>query len=182
MSRACTACSRSDVTSINARLLTGTPIATVSREFDIHESSLSRHVRAHLAATVLRESRITAAAGTVDLLEAVVEALADVTAVRVAALATGNAALLLRAAQTTQGLALTLLDRLAPEGDTEVVRLLRDGERLARAVGNVSRQSPAIGHALARELHRLGDHETADALAGIAAVSSEVQETKGIQP
>jgi len=177
MPRACTVCSRQDAATVNSRLLAGNAISKVSREFGIHESSLSRHVRSHMAGSILREARANSEVGTTDLLAHLVDALNDVVAARSAALGTGNISMLIRAATATQGLVGALLDRLGDTGDTEAVRLMRDGERLARAVGSVTRQHPETGRAIARHLRAVGDTETAVALETLANASTDIRET-----
>src|SRR5690606_13369263 len=114
-------------------LLSGAAVADVSRKYAVGDSALYRHARAHLSATVLREMRASAEAGSTDLIEKLVEALDDVSAVRTHALLAGHASTLLRAASATQSLVETLLDRLGID-NIETVRLLREGENFAFAL------------------------------------------------
>ncbi|RUQ85976.1 hypothetical protein [Labedella gwakjiensis] len=94
-------------------------------------------------------------------------ALSDVMAVRRAALAAGQAATVLRAAATTERLVSTILTTMGVD-DEEVVRQLRDGERLALAVGQTARRNPEFAAALRDRLTAEGEHEMAGAMAVLA--------------
>ena len=111
-------------------------------------------------------------------MEHLVTALDDVVSLRANALLVGNGPLVLRTAMATQALVATLTDRLGEAGDTEVVRLLRDVERLARAVGHLARTNPAAGRVVAQQLRTTGDEDTADALEAIATNATQILETK----
>jgi hypothetical protein len=127
---------------------------------------------------MLRETRESQGVGTTDLLERLVNAVDDVDELRAMALREGNGSLVVRAAMATQALVATLSERLGEGGDTEVVRLLRDGERLARAVGHLARTNPAAGRVVAQQLRTTGDEDTADALEAIANKATQILETK----
>jgi hypothetical protein len=117
--------------------------------------------------------------GPTDILEIVTDALNDVTAIRHTALMTGNSALLLRAAQTTQSLAATLLDRFGVD-DIEDIQAIREGEALGRAVAHVVRQDRRLGEALVARLRDEGDTGLANAITDLTRTSIENQETKGL--
>jgi len=178
VSNPCKACASEKASEINAELVAGVPQAKVAKVYAIHESSIARHTKSHLTGSILRESRVANNVGTTDLMEKLVEALDDIHAVRTTALATGNGPLLLRASAASQSLISTLFDRLGEVGDSEAVRLMRDGERLARAVGLATQREPSIGRAVASRLRALGDPDTAAQIVALADYSTRILETK----
>lgn len=170
MARPCSVCSHPEQAQIDAELVAATPVSEMDSKWKIGDSSIRRHVKAHLSASILRESRASGSLGSIDLVERLIEALDDVAAVRTAALMSGQAAIVLRAATTTESLVRTLVDRLGIE-ETETVLLLREGERLADAVARASRKHGIIGTVIAGELDELGDHDFGDALRAVVARS-----------
>jgi len=163
MPRACTVCTHSKADSINRDLAAGIPTASIATSYRIGDSSVRRHVRTHLSASLLQEVRASEHLGSVDLIERLAEALDDVSAVRSAALLSGNHGVVLRAASATESLVGSLIDRLGIDS-TETSRLLRDGDTLARAVARATAEQPGLGEGIARQLEVLGDPETADEL------------------
>lgn len=176
MARSCAACVHPQSKLIDERLTSKTTtVSDLSHEMNISTQSLYRHQREHLSQTVLRELRLNRSTSTTDLLQALSEALDDVQAVRSAALLHGQSSMLLRAAASTQSLATTLLDRLAPDGDIHTIRLLREGERLARAIGAAVREDPAIAPGIAYQLRVIEEHEAADQLIRLADIASSAK-------
>jgi hypothetical protein len=136
--------------------------------FEIGESSLRRHARNHLSGSLLVAASLEDGPQVSDYASALSLALSDVMAVRRAALAAGQAATVLRAAATTERLVSTILTTMGVD-DEEVVRQLRDGERLALAVGQTARRHPEFAVALRDHLAASGEHELAEAMNSLAA-------------
>lgn len=170
MARPCSVCAHPKQALIDAELVAATPVAEMVSKWKIGESSIRRHVKTHLSASILRETRASESLGSVDLVERLIEALDDVAAVRTTALMSGQAAIVLRAATATESLVRTLMDRLGVE-ETEILLLLREGERLADAVARASRKHGIIGTVIAGELDELGDRDFGDALRAVVAKS-----------
>jgi hypothetical protein len=168
MPRACTVCSSPKAEQINRDLTSGMAAALVASKYRIGDSSVRRHSRTHLSASLLQELRASEHLGSTDLIERLAEAVDDVAAVRSAALLTGNHGVVLRAAAATQSLIESLMDRVGIDS-LETARLLREGDTFARAVARATAQDARVGTAVAEELSRLGDNETADALRTFAA-------------
>jgi hypothetical protein len=178
MPRACSICSRGDIAAINVRIVSGTPLNQVAGEFSgTGTSSLSRHTK-HLAKRVLSEARDNLSNSTIDLLEAISEALQDVRAVRATALATGNAPLLLRAAQSTESIAGGLLERLGPDGDTGVIEAMREADSLVRAVAYVARRDANAGRIIADRMGADGHPDIADAIRRLLPTTAQILETR----
>lgn len=161
MAQHCTVCTSELRPLIDSELLNGVRVATLIENHEISASGVSlsalyRHKNRHLASSLLRESRADSTTSTIDLLERLAEVVADVSAVRAHALATGSTGLLLRASEQTLKAANALYARLGGDGDTETVRLLRESETLARGVVGAVRADPTIGGAIARSLDALG--------------------------
>jgi hypothetical protein len=171
MARLCTVCFHSDSTKINASLASGVALATISSQSTISESALRRHSVNHLGHALVRETSVSGTTATTDLIDRLQSALDDVDKVRVSALATGRGDLVIKAAAQTRALIDTMMARLGVD-DLETVRLVRDAQNLARAVGRVTRIDPEFGHAVVRELNTLStDTITADALTAMAVAA-----------
>jgi hypothetical protein len=164
MARPCSVCSHTSRAEIDRELGGLRPVADVARMFEIGESSLRRHARNHLSGSLLVAASLEDGPQVSDYASALSLALSDVMAVRRAALAAGQAATVLRAAATTERLVSTM-----GVDDEEVVRQLRDGERLALAVGQTARRHPEFAVALRDHLAASGEHELAEAMNSLAA-------------
>jgi AraC-like DNA-binding protein len=160
--------------SLDAALSLGTPVTTVARDFGFSESSIYRHSRRHLSQSILRESRASRDTGTVDLLEDLLDVHHDLRAARLNAMATGAIGTLIRSADADLRAIDALLNRLGVNGSSETVALLRDGERVARAVAAATKEHPEVGGWIANQLQEVGLSESADALRRMAAVAAIV--------
>lgn len=175
MSRQCTVCaSNSRRPAIETSLQT-VGVQATSRRFEIHESSLRRHQQRHMSATILQEIRASEQIGSTDLIERLVEALDDVSAVRSSALLTGNAGMVLRAANATRELVGVIIHEIGVDATT-VAEQLRLGEDLARALVKSTHADPEVGHAVAVTLRALGNLQIADELDQIATTVSKNRE------
>lgn len=170
MARLCTICTSPDVRAINAQLATGAAISTIvsqtSYSGSFSDSALRRHAANHLGRIRdIPEATTT----TTDLLSRLQQALDDVDRVRSAALATAKGDLVVKAAATATRIIETFMHKLGID-DVETARLIEEGHVLARAVARATRQDPAIGYSVARELLMLSpdDTTTADAIEALA--------------
>lgn len=73
MARPCSTCKRKDVDRIDARLLSGVPLAQVAREWRLNEAALTRHKRHALTAATAKAAR----AATLDGGKTMIEQLRD---------------------------------------------------------------------------------------------------------
>jgi len=163
MARPCTVCDRDDRLDIDAALLSSMPITAVIAELglsDCSPSALGRHRRNHLG-NLLGSLRASDDLDHSDLLQDLAETLADIQAVRRAALVKGNSHLLLRSADSSAKVIGQLLDRLGADA-VETIRSMREGGLLARAVAKATTRNPDIGASVLSELMALGDHASDD--------------------
>ena len=128
-----------------------------------------------MTATILQEIRASERVGSTDLIERLVEALDDISAVRSSALMVGNAGMVLRAASATRDAVGTLIHELGIDSTT-VAEQLRLGEDLARALVTATKADPGVGRAVAVTLRGLGNLQIAEELDQIAISVSKTEE------
>ena len=176
MSRACSVCTSPNALKIDKSLFSNEPVASVASSNGLSESAVRRHARNHVHATILREIHATNSTSSTDILERLVEALDDVSAVRSAALLSGQSGVLLRAAGATQSIATSLLGYLGQDGDLGILRQLKVGEAFARAVAGAIRADPTIAPEIAEQLRLSHDPDviaTADVVDRLANIATK---------
>lgn len=176
--RPCTICAHADLSEIDAGIIAGTPIARLSRDHGVSADSVRRHIRSHLAPEARQALRGAESLSTSDLISRVADVADSARDARLSALDDGERSVALRAGTAEVRALEALFDRLGVD-DLEVLDQLRDGERLATAVGIATRVDPALGRAIASRLRALGADEMATALEG-HALSSETQLSKAV--
>lgn len=173
MARLCGICTAANARDINARIMTGVPIAQIARETFFSDSALRRHASGHLSRLSAVPTDTTA---TTDLLDRLQLALDDVDRVRAAALATNRGDLVVKAATAARQIIESLTTHLGVD-DLEVTKLIADGHNLARAVGFATRQNPELGRLVARRLAALSPDDTTDADT-LDALAASVEQKK----
>lgn len=176
MSRPCSVCGHRNHLRVDKELLEGIPPRDVASKYGIGESAVYRHIRAHLRAGFLvpMDSEISPSAA--DLIEHLLEALADVRAVRTVAIASGQAGLLLRSTGVTRAIIADLMDRLGID-NVEVARGLQEADEIARALMALVSKHPKVGAALAAELDRAGSSQLASAVSNYASRVHQSQQS-----
>jgi hypothetical protein len=188
VARYCIACAHEDGQVIDNLLRTGTPVQVIVSKYRNTDSPLSisglrRHASNHLPTrSLLREQRLSAELSSIDLLDHLAEALADLAAVRSNALQVGAPGLLLRSADTTSRLVAQLLSLLGDGGDLETVRLLKEGQTLAQSVGALIRANPEFGGLLAQELDNRDAPDIAAEARAVAVESANAASAASSSP
>ena len=172
MARPCTVCTHLQRRAIDRDLAHAVSVQRVARDFEIGESSLRRHIARHLSEGLLREVRASADVGDADLVETLIDVLADMNAVRRTAVATGQSALVLRAGTATREVISDLLVLLGVDA-ASVGQQLIGGQVLAKAVARAIREAPALGSSLAMHLEALNDVAMATHVRELVHRSSE---------
>lgn len=163
MARPCSTCSHPKRQEIDIRLLGGERKEALASRYGISRSSLYRHAGKCLRTSLIQDLRATEEVGAVDLIEALANTLADVQAVRSAAVLAGRGAEVVNAATAVVRTVSVLFDRLGVDSD-DVVAPLREADALGRAVVDVIALWPDVGPRLAAALRRHGATELADAV------------------
>jgi hypothetical protein len=174
MPRACTVCGHTNSREID-QLLTrstngarpGMSLSAISARFDCSVQSLSRHRRLHLSMRILHSLRVTENTTSTDLVEGLVEALADLSLMRSSSLMSGQTALAIRATTELRSLSEYLIG--IGLTDSDLTKELRFGQHLANAVAHAVRDNPEIVGAISAALRRVGEAGAAEDLELVAA-------------
>ena len=167
----CNVCASEHRTSIEAMMLSGVRVSQIIEDLQfgtnktgLGPDTLYRHKRNHLFPSFSSTIADTTL-NPLSLWAHLEASLQDASAVASRALATGSAALLLKATQTRVSVIRELFDRL-PEGEgLDLIGAIRDANSLVNAVAKVTKYDPELSANLANELEAMGEApEVRDAL------------------
>ncbi|BDZ45487.1 hypothetical protein [Naasia aerilata] len=168
MPRACTVCQSPAKEALEARVASGESIASTARFFRIGADSIRRHVMAHLTPKGLAAVKDTGWESPPDFYARALHLADGLRDSRIAAQAAGRTSEAVRAADGELRALQFIAGKLGLD-DAEAVDLTKAWEGITRAALRAVRRDPALGAALADELDRLGDPESAAEFRELAA-------------
>lgn len=141
---------------INSALGTGEPVTEIARRFKVSQASLYRYRASHYAQASIAVAREAGTLG--DYIAALAATLADVDAIRRAAMMRGDERAVLKAADTVRSLTVTLLDRLGIDS-ADAAQIATENEALAGAALTIARRDRQTGLSMIAALDDAGQHE-----------------------
>jgi len=137
----CGTCTSPDRDEIENAIMSGQQLRSVARHHEISESSLRRHVRAHLMPGIRKAAELGQESKAITYLERLSELLEDIASVRASAMETGSYRNALGAIDAESKLILLLAKRFGVD-DTAVTAELRELDFYRHTLGRVSLEHP----------------------------------------
>jgi len=170
--RPCTICHSADRASIESAVVAGKSISRISQLYAVGADSLSRHLRNHIAPELRDSMRGSEGLTILSILEELQEMADQEREIHAAASASNNGVLALQALNARKRTLAQIKD-LTGIDHIETLALLRDGNRLAAAVGQLVRSHPEAREQLLAILNKRGSSELAGQLAAISKNSTQ---------
>lgn len=163
MAMQCKVCSSQFREKIDLTLLAGETIAAVQRAYpEFTDSSLRRHYRNHVTATIVTHLTNSGIPNSADLALRLIKLADDVALVRNRAVATNDGGATLRAAKVESGIISELISTLGVES-TDLHQYLEDAHVLARSVFRAAQDKPELAELISHELREAGAIQMAQA-------------------
>ena len=154
MARVCSVCVSPMLEKVSEYTRQSIPVTAIANSTGLSESALRRHLANHVHGGALRDARFNSGEPTGDLVKRLVEALDDVSAVRSAALMSGQSGLVLRSATAGASMISTLVGALGVKS-ADVAEQLRTSELLQLAMARAMTRHPEFAPVFAQELRKL---------------------------